>query len=265
MMSCAAAGQLPSLTIAPAKTLLQETASISDQDDFLNEPAEQTKPPMSGCAKVAIGCGIVSGILLILLVIAGVWVSQNLTRLGADIGTAMMTAVVKEADLPEDQEQRIIARINEVGDRFKRGEINSRQVENLLKSFMDGPLLPASTAIVVKKAYIDKSGLTEEEIAAAEIAVQRFARGAVEQSIPDSRRDAVLDRISTSRGPNNRQFKQKLTDDELRQFIEDATAAADEAGVPEDVPAINFADEFDKVVDEAIGKPPAPQSIPVPQ
>ena len=226
---------------------------MTDRDDYVQDPETDSKPGMSGCAKAGIGCAVVLGICAIAAVIGGIWVSRNFRELGTDFAISMTTNVVKEGQLPEEQEKRIIARLNDVGAKFKRGDITGKQVEKLLKAFMEGPLMPASSAIVVKRAYIDKSGFDEAEAAAANIAVQRFVRGVVDETIPEPRREGVLDRISVRKGQNNREFKQKLTDNELRLFIEDAAAAADEAGVAEEVPEINFADEFDKVVDEAIG------------
>ena len=65
--------------------------------------------------------------------------------------------------------------------------------------------------------------------------------------------------ISTKKPDGNREFKQKLTDDELRAFIEAVTQTADEAGVPAEVPEIDFADEFDKAIDEALDEFGGPQ------
>ena len=59
-----------------------------------------------------------------------------------------------------------------------------------------------------------------------------------------------------------REFKQKLTDDEVRAFVDAAKQAADDAGVAEEVPEINFADEFDKAIDEALGETAMPAAAP---
>lgn len=110
--------------------------------------------------------------------------------------------------------------------------------------------MPAGVSLFVKRVYIRDSGLDEAEKEAAHIEIQRFARGVIDESIPEEKREAIFDMISTMDPQGNRQFKQKLTDAELRAFIE----AADEAGVPTEVPEINFADEFDKAIDEALGQ-----------
>ena len=117
-------------------------------------------------------------------------------------------------------------------------------------------------ALFVKRVYIRDSGLSDDEKAAAEIAIHRFARGVIDESIPEAEREAVLDTISSENAQGQREFKQKLTDDEVRAFVNAAKQAADDAGVAEEVPEINFADEFDKAIDEALGETAKPAAAP---
>ena len=72
----------------------------------------------------------------------------------------------------------------------------------------------------------------------------------------------MLDTISVENVQGQREFKQQLSDDEVRTFVDAAKQAADDAGVAEEVPEINFADEFDKAVDEALGETVNPTAIP---
>ena len=109
-------------------------------------------------------------------------------------------------------------------------------------------------SLFFKRAYLRDSGLSEEELAAADLAVQRFARGVIDKSIPEAKREELLDMVSDKDSQGRREFRKSLTDDELRAFLAGITEAADEAGVPEEVPEINFADEFDEAVDMALGK-----------
>lgn len=70
--------------------------------------------------------------------------------------------------------------------------------------------------------------------------------------IPEATIDSVLDHVSVKKPDNQREFKETLTDEEIRAFIEAATKASDDAEVPAEVPTINFADEFDRAVNEAL-------------
>jgi hypothetical protein len=233
--------------------------SESEQDflerrDGFDERSVPQKEGLSGCAIAGIGCGIVLLLLLVFGGIAAWWIATNARSMGADIASTALKEGLKELDLPVDQQTRINARIDDVAQQFKDEKLTIEEVVQIFEKVSQGPLMPAGTALFVKRVYIRDSGLNDEEKTAAELAIQRFARGAIDGSIPEAEREAVLDTISTKDAQGQRQFKQKLTDDEVRTFIDAARQAADDAGVANEVPEINFADEFDKVVDEALGQ-----------
>ena len=193
---------------------------------------------------------------LIAVVIGGWWVAKNARQFGTDIAVSAMKEGLNELEVPDDQRARMHDRIDDVGQQFKDGKLELDQVLAIFKKLSESPIMPAGISLFVKRVYIRDSGLDEEEKAAADIAIQRFSRGVIDKSIPEAKREAVLDMISTKKANNNREFKQKLTDEELRAFLKAVTEAADEAEVPAEVPEINFADEFDKAINEALGDVP---------
>jgi len=218
---------------------------------------------MSGCAKVAIGCGVIVLLLAIAGGIVGLWVANNARELGADLAGTLMKEGLKELQLPDDQRKRIFDRIDEVSQRFKDGEITIKEVGVIFKNIAKSPLMPAGMALVVDRVYLRDSGLDDDEQATARVAIQRFTHGTINESIPEAEVDKVLDTISTKNAQGNRQFRQPLSDAELRTFVKAAADAADKAEVPAEVPEVNFADEFDKAIDEALGLPiKAPQGSP---
>lgn len=212
------------------------------------------KKGLSGCAIAAIGCGVIVLLGLIVAGIAAWWVAENVRQFGTDFAVSAMKEGLKELEVPDDQRIRMHARIDKIGEQFKEGKLDLEQVGEIFRKISEGPLLPAGISLFVKRVYIRDSGLDEEEKAAAHLAIQRFSRGVIDKSIPDATQQAALDIISTRDGQGNRQFKQQLTDEELRAFIEAVKKAADDAGVAPEVPEINFADEFDKAIDEALGQ-----------
>lgn len=226
---------------------------LERQDDFGEQRAPR-KEGLSGCAIAAIGCSVVLVLVLVLGGLVAFWSFQNARQLGADFAAAALKEGLKELDLPADQQTRINARIDDVAQQFKDEKLTVDEVVHIFEKIGQGPLMPAGLALVVKRVYIRDSGLSDEEKDAAEISIHRFVRGVIDESIPEAEREAVLDRISTMDPQGNRQFKETLTDDEVRAFVDAAKQAADDAGVAEDVPEINFADEFDKAVDEALGQ-----------
>jgi len=230
---------------------------MSDSDYF-NDPNDfvrQTdKPGMSGCAKVGLGCGT---IVLITLIAAGIglWqLANNARNIGAGLAGTAMKEGLKELRLPADQEQRIFGRIDEVSRRFIDEEITLKEVGEMFKEISEGPLIPAGMALVIDRVYLDESGFDDNEKVAARLTVRRFTHGTIRGMIPDEQVDTVLDTISTRKKEGERRFRRPLTDDELRTFISSAKQAADDADVPEDVSKVNFADEFDKVIAEALSK-----------
>jgi hypothetical protein len=227
---------------------------MSQPDPFesQDQDANPEKKGLSGCAIAGIGCAVIFVLGLIAVVFSGFWVANNVREIGTDFAVSAMKEGLNELEVPDDQRKRMHDRIDDVGQQFKDGKLEIEQVMAIFKKLSESPILPAGVSLFVKRVYIRDSGLDEEEKAAADIAIQRFSRGVIDRSIPDAKREAVLDMISTKDVNGNRQFQQKLTDDELRAFIKAVTETADEAGVPTEVPEINFADEFDKAIDEAL-------------
>ena len=229
---------------------MSQPAPFESQDqDHIPE-----KKGLSGCAIAGIGCGVIAVLGLIGVVLSGMWVANNARELGTDFAVTAMKEGLNELEVPDDQRKRMHDRIDDVGQQFKDGKLDLQQVGAIFERLSKSPILPAGVSLFVKRVYIRDSGLDSEEKAAADIAIQRFSRGVIDGSIPEAKREAVLDMISTKQADGNRQFKQELTDDELRDFLKAVTETADEAGVPAEVPEINFADEFDEAIDEALGE-----------
>jgi hypothetical protein len=243
---------------------------MSQPDPFESQDQDVVpeKKGLSGCAIAGIGCAVIVVLGLIAAVLVGFWVANNAREFGTDLAVSAMKEGLNELEVPDDQRKRMHARIDDVGQQFKDGKLEIEQVMAIFKKLSESPILPAGVSLFVKRVYIRDSGLDEEEKAAADIAIQRFSRGVIDGSIPEAKREAVLDMISTKDMNGNRQFQQKLTDDELRAFIKAVAETADEAGVPTAVPEINFADEFDKAIDEALDEfgggsmvPPGPGEL----
>lgn len=222
--------------------------------DFDSLGRDPNKPPgMSGCAKVGIGCGIALVILTIVVGIGAWYVTSHMRELGADLATAALKGALEELKIPDDQEQRIVQRIDDLGQMFKDGKIELEDVGRIVDGITKGPLIAAGMALATERAYLDKSGLDDAEKEVARISIRRFTHGAMRENIPQEEVNSVLDTISTIDAEGTRQFRSPVSDDELRAFIEAAKQAADKNEIPENVPEINFADEFDKAVDRALG------------
>jgi hypothetical protein len=73
--------------------------------------------------------------------------------------------------------------------------------------------------------------------------------------------------IAIKQGQNNWRFKDNVSDDELKKFLDDAKKAADDAGVAETPEKIDPSDEMKRIIDEAMASPadaaPAVEAPPV--
>jgi hypothetical protein len=190
---------------------------MSQSDPFESDDQDEIpqKKGLSGCAIVGIGCGVIVVLALIAAVIGGFWIANNGREFGTDLAVSAMKEGLNELEVPDEQRTRMHDRIDEVGEQFKEGKLEMQQVVAIFKKLSESPILPAGVSLFVKRVYIRDSGLDDAEKAAADIAIQRFSRGVIDKSIPEAKREAVLDMISTKRADGNREFKQKLTDDEL--------------------------------------------------
>ena len=213
-------------------------------------PIRATAVKSHGCRNTLAGCGCVSTLLFV----AGTfWIINNWRFLAADTGNLVIKAAIREFQIPPDQRQQINRRLDQLVRRYKEGEISEQQLGRVLENVIEGPMIPAGSALLAERQYLDASGLDEEEKESARRSIRRFTHGAIDESIPSKTVDNVLDTISDSNSQDGqRVFRQSLSDDELRVFISAATQAADAAEVPLDIPAVNFADEFDKAVDDAL-------------
>ena len=225
------------------------------RDDVSGNP-EASLPPnnggMSGCALAAIGCAVFS-LVLICIGLAGVyWLTQNARGIAANMVTPAIQEVVSQMEIPADQKKQISARIEQLGDDFKNQKIGVDDLSSVLAGLAESPLARAAAAIWFTDDYIAKSGLTADEKSEAKVTSKRFATALLDKSVSDKDANAVFDLVSEGSANGQTVFKPTLTDPELRELLDKMKMAADDADVPSNVPEINFASEFDAVVDKSL-------------
>ena len=259
-------------------TLLVSSISITntmtdpqrtDSNELQAESDAGPQPPkqgMSGCAQAAIGFGIFC-LILVGIGIAGVYyVAQNLRGIAANMVTPAIQDLVSDMEIPAEQKTQISAKINELGEDFKNEKIGVKELQEVLAGVASSPFAGAAASIWFTDEYVSKSGLTDAEKQDATMTAKRFAKGMLDKSISDKEATEIMAMISEKTPDGQTNFKQTLTDKELKETLLNMKNAADNAGVPMDVPDINFANEFDKVVDRVLkgdsnaGSPTSPAS-----
>lgn len=207
---------------------------------------------------ILVGCLVVLGVVLLAAVIGGVWVYNNWRTFAADAGSEAIVAVIEDSQLAQDQKDAIIARVDTLAEDFKTGLIDFEDLANVAVELAESPLLPLGAVTLAQHKYVQPSNLTDEEKAAAELALGRYARGIFEETIDMDDINKVLAPISDQDFEGNLELKkpENVTEDELREFIALAKASADEAQIPEEAFELDIAAEVNKAIDQALGIAP---------
>ncbi len=205
-----------------------------------------------------LGCGISLGVVLLLFVACSVTVWMNKEKLmGA--GVEMLGhAAIDGSTLPQDQKDALKLRVTAMKTEFVAGNLTLEELETFGNALADSPLLFAGGIQVAKDVHLVSSGLSVEEKAQGAVQLNRVARGLFEGAIDVVDARALLEVIGTTNGSGEWEPKEQgqVTDEELRAMIEQAQALADDAGVATDEDwTIDFAAQFDALVEETLGRP----------
>lgn len=225
------------------------------------KPGMSPEPPSAAPNKG--GCGIGSclligclGIVLVSILvpcIGGIWFYYNGGKMIAGTARNMIVQVIEQSELEADDKKEVITQVDRVVDAYKQGKITMEDLGKVMEELAKSPLLPLAMIYGVDEKYIKPSGLTDEEKQEARLTLQRVARGAFEKKINEQELEPLLDEVSYKTGSNNqRQFKDTLTDAELKQFLGKAKQLADDKGLPEEEFKVKIGSEFKKAVDEAL-------------
>jgi hypothetical protein len=218
------------------------------------------------------GCLIAFVVVMVLAIGLAVTAALTWRRIMASGMNSAANAMVTQSALPQDQKDRILAKVSGVTSDFKDGKVSMQQVGMVMQAVVESPLIPLAVMAGVEAKYFAKSGLNADEKAGAKVAIQRFARGVADEKLtmddmgsvmaPISSRTSVVT-TSTSGGAaragvttqnGNFQLKPTVTDEELRKFISDVKEKADKAQIAENVPEMNIAEEIEKAIDAGLAK-----------
>ncbi len=209
----------------------------------------------NGCLWGCLIGGLVGLVLLVAVCVGGAYyISANFKSLAASAARSMAVSVVQGSELSDEDKTQVVGEIDRVVDAYKRGEIDEKDLQNILEEVGTSPLIPLAVVYGVEKQYLDKSGLTGEEKADARKQLQRLVRGGMEKKIDQAKIEALLAPLQQT-GPNGeKQMKQQLTDAELKTFVEGAKKLADEALIPDEEFKVDIGDEVKRIVDRGLSK-----------
>ena len=217
------------------------------------QPVSEPKAKSGGCGKIAIGCGIATLIVLILLGIGGYLLFSNARGLMGTGFATVMNEAVQQSTLPDDQKQALAAKIEEVKEDFIAGDITFEQIGQAMENLDIQNLVAGGFAQYVGARLIESSSLSAEDKARGKQAMNRVAHGALEGQIATSDIEQALTPIMQTNSNGELELKPNPTEDELRQVLDNAEDLADQAGVPQDVAEVDFAKRVQEAFDEALG------------
>jgi hypothetical protein len=244
-------------------------------------PYEQKPPPFyqepprssgSGC-----GLGILLGclgvfVVCVILCAGSVWnVQQNAGKWVAGMVREVIVATVNASEIPAGEKAEVIAQIDRVADAYKQGRIRAEDLEPMMQKLEKSPAFLMMQTWGLEQAYIEPSGLSDEEKEQGRRTIERAFRGLVEQKITQDefrgvvpqqpgQADVKIDNgktvVKASRGQRS-----PLTDEEVRTMLADLKKLADDAEIPDEPFTIDIGDEVKKLVDEVLAaRAPAGQA-----
>ncbi len=202
-------------------------------------------------------CLIICGVFFVVLVILGgisAWfVSRNWKPLASSIATRALGQAIDEVDQFTDQQKtELKAEVDRLAQAFTDGRLSPEKLGEFTEKFFESPLLGNLIVSVIEQTYLESSGLSDEEKTAGHRTLQRFSRGCLDGAIKESELDDVLQHVADRKQDGQWQIRNKLTDEELRKFLEAAKAKADAADVPDQDFDVDPVQEFRRLVDEAL-------------
>lgn len=222
---------------------------------FPNDPPKSASG--NGCLW-ALLIGGLGGIVIAALCcgIGGYYAVTNAKSLMADGLRSIAVNLIEDSELTEEDQQEVIAQVDRVVAAYKKGEIDEKDLEKILKEIQTSPLIPLAVVYGVEKQYLDKSGLTAEEKTDARKQLQRLIRGGIEKKIPESDVEALLAPLQQTGPQGEKQMKPTLTDEEIKTFVAGAKKLADDAMIPDEEYKVDIGEEVKRIVDAGLGVEP---------
>jgi hypothetical protein len=181
-----------------------------------------------------------------------------------DIAQSVIVAAVDESDLSAEDKQVVKRQVERLVQAYKQGKVSNERLIQFAERLTKSPLMDLMIAYAARVQYINESGLSDEEKAAADRTLQRLARGVIEKKIATEDLDAALDHISNELPNGGREFSEEVSDEDLRAFLAECKRLADAAEVPDADYKVDIGTELRKLVDEVLGEKSAPPTAEAP-
>ena len=205
---------------------------------------------------IATGCLVALISVVLISVAVGVYVTKNYQTWLAHGIAAGMHALIDNSSLPQQEKSEIIALIDQIKDGYLAGEISFAELGLILESMGQCPAIPIGLVTLFEESYVVPSGLSSTEKAAANLNLNRLARGISTEEIDWEVVNEILAPISDpgEDGKLHLRAPAEVSDEDIRQVLATVRQAADRAGISDEKVEIDISDEFKKSVETALGR-----------
>jgi hypothetical protein len=201
---------------------------------------------LAGCLLIfVVGCLLCGGT---------VWyVASNAKKIASNLAREAIVGTVEQSELESDEKRAIIAQVDRVVQQYQAGEISTEDLGKIMEELAESPLMGAILIRSVELHYVEPSGLDDAEKEEAQRTLQRVLRGLYEEKLASEELEPAMEHVSYRDAQGNRQLKQRISDDELREFLAACRERADAAEVPDEPYEVRISQELEGAIDRALG------------
>ena len=229
--------------------------SSPQPDNAPPPPGYQPPKQSNGCLYVALGCGGLVLLGVVLLAIGGFYIARNAKNIAADMSVVVADSALKEGGMPPAQREQVVARVRRIADEFKEGNLTMKDLEKFgQKIGEDKAIIAAGILYFVDSHLLNNEKLDPAQREQAGRALQRVTRGVVEDKIDLKSLRDLVDKFLDPPGPDgDRNLKKNLTKEEVDEIIAEATELADGVEIPDEPYEIDVVEHIDNIIEEVIG------------
>jgi len=190
-------------------------------------------------------------ILLSVLAVAGVWYAvSSFEGWMVGLGREGVVAVVNGSQLPGQEKTEVVAQVDRVVAAYKAGQLTSEDLDQLLVDLGDTPVIAYISFYGIDDQYLSDTTLPAGEQDDLRRAYRRALYGLTAKKIDIEDFHATFpDDYEYDRAVG---FSAERANKLIRNWSQSLKTLCDEAGVPNDPPAVDVSDEMKKLVDDVL-------------
>ena len=192
-------------------------------------------------------------ICIVLLVAGGWYLWRQMPAMLADAAQTVGRDVIEDMQLAPEQKQRLTARLDQLIEDFKAGQITTDELVMIGQRMAEDKTLIAATILyMVENHVLTSVELPEEKRNAAIRAAQRTARGVAEGTIELKQLERAADPLLVENPEGGQELKENLTEADIDAFTAACRDLADQAEVPDEPYEVDIVEALERVIDDVL-------------